>query len=231
MRKLFAMVLVAALVLTAGAAYADGAKLTVQGSGTVLVESDLAIISLGVREAAKDVLQAQSAVNEKIAAVRKALLDAGVSEKEINTDAIGIYANYDYSTIGTEIIAGYTAYNSLSVRTEDIENIGALIDAAFASGANSLDNVQFTLKDDTASQEEALGMAVQDAMRKSEVLASAAGLKVKGIESIVEGYNYTYDSMRNYRYAAAEDGAGAGTLVQAALVNVSASVTVEFETE
>ncbi len=230
MKKLFATVLVAALLLT-GAAFADGAKLTVQGSGTVLVESDLAIISLGVREAAKDVLKAQSAVNEKIAAVRKALLDAGIAEKDINTDSIGIYANYDYSTAGAEVIAGYTAYNSLSVRTENIANIGALIDAAFASGANSLDNVQFTLKDDTASQEEALGMAVRDAMRKSEVLASAAGLKIKGIGSIVDGYNYTYDSMRNYKYAEPESAAGAGTLVQAALVNVSASVTVEFETE
>ena len=81
MKKLFALILAAALMLT-GAAFADGAKLTSLGTGTVLVESDLAIISLGVREVAKDVLEAQSAVNEKIASVRKALIDAGVEEKE-----------------------------------------------------------------------------------------------------------------------------------------------------
>ena len=37
-----------------------------------------------------------------------------------------------------------------------------------------------------------------------------------------------YDSGMNYRYAA-EDTPGAGTSVQAALVNVSASVTMTFE--
>ncbi len=66
-------------------------------------------------------LVAQSTVNEKIAAIKQALLDAGVQESEINTDSINIYANYDYSE-NTEVIVGYTANNTLSVRTTDIDN-------------------------------------------------------------------------------------------------------------
>ena len=232
MKKMFAMLLcLAILALGTGAALADGTKLSVTGSGTVLVESDLAIVTVGVQETSKDVLAAQSTVNEKIAAIKQALLDAGVQESEINTDSINIYANYDYSD-NTEVIVGYTARNSLSVRTTDMDNVGSLIDAAFAAGANTLDNVQFTVQDDTQAREQALTMAVEDARRKADVLASAAGLQVASIESISEGGVSVYDSMRNYAadtVMAAEESGGAGTLVQAALVSVDATVSMEFE--
>ena len=221
----------AVLALGTGAALADGTTLSVTGNGTVLVESDLAIVTVGVQETSKDVLEAQSTVNEKIAAIKQALLDAGVEESEINTDSINIYANYDYSD-NTEVIVGYTARNSLSVRTTDMDNVGSLIDAAFAAGANTLDNVQFTVQDDTQAREQALTMAVEDARRKADVLASAAGLQVASIERISEGGVSVYDSMRNYAadtVMAAEESGGAGTLVQAALVSVDATVSMEFE--
>lgn len=232
MKKMFAMLLcLAVLTLGTGAALADGTTLSVTGNGTVLVESDLAIVTVGVQETSKDVLEAQSTVNEKIAAIKQALLDAGVEESEINTDSINIYANYDYSD-NTEVIVGYTARNSLSVRTTDMDNVGSLIDAAFAAGANTLDNVQFTVQDDTQAREQALTMAVEDARRKADVLASAAGLQVASIERISEGGVSVYDSMRNYAadtVMAAEESGGAGTLVQAALVSVDATVSMEFE--
>ena len=232
MKKMFAILLcLAILALGTGAALADGTKLSVTGSGTVLVESDLAIVTVGVQETSKDVLEAQSTVNEKIAAIKQALLDAGVEESEINTDSINIYANYDYSD-NTEVIVGYTARNSLSVRTTDMDNVGSLIDAAFVAGANTLDNVQFTVQDDTQAREQALTMAVEDARRKADVLASAAGLQVASIERISEGGVSVYDSMRNYAadtVMAAEESGGAGTLVQAALVSVDATVSMEFE--
>lgn len=232
MKKMFAILLcLAILALGTGAALADGTTLSVTGNGTVLVESDLAIVTVGVQETSKDVLEAQSTVNEKIAAIKQALLDAGVEESEINTDSINIYANYDYSD-NTEVIVGYTARNSLSVRTTDMDNVGSLIDAAFAAGANTLDNVQFTVQDDTQAREQALTMAVEDARRKADVLASAAGLQVASIESISEGGVSVYDSMRNYAadtVMAAKESGGAGTLVQAALVSVDATVSMEFE--
>ncbi|HIV30687.1 MAG TPA: SIMPL domain-containing protein [Candidatus Pullichristensenella excrementipullorum] len=232
MKKMFAMLLcLAILALGTGAALAEGTTLSVTGNGTVLVESDLAIVTVGVQETSKDVLEAQSTVNEKIAAIKQALLDTGVEESEINTDSINIYANYDYSD-NTEVIVGYTARNSLSVRTTDMDNVGSLIDAAFAAGANTLDNVQFTVQDDTQAREQALTMAVEDARRKADVLASAAGLQVASIERISEGGVSVYDSMRNYAadtVMAAEESGGAGTLVQAALVSVDATVSMEFE--
>ena len=81
MKKLLVLLTcVALLALCAGPALAEGegTKLSVSGNGTVLVESDLAIVTVGVREASADVLVAQAAVNEKIADIKQALLYAGV---------------------------------------------------------------------------------------------------------------------------------------------------------
>ena len=94
MKKLIAIFLSIVLILAATTALAD-TKITVNGTGEVRVSADTAVISLGVNARDKDVLKAQQIVNETIAAIRAALIDAGVKEENINTDFINIYAIYD----------------------------------------------------------------------------------------------------------------------------------------
>ena len=232
MKKFLVFLLI--LMLTAScAALAEGeglksGTLTATGSGVVMVESDIATISLGVTEYSSDVQEAQNTVNEKIAAIRAALLEAGVDNSNINTDSLYIYANYDY-TGDMQRVIGYNATNSLSIRTTEIDKVGTLIDAAFAAGANQLNNVEFSKQDITEAQAEALRMATQNAIAKAQTIADAAGVQLVAIQAIREGNEYSYDSGLNVTYArsAAED-AKAGTDVQAAMISVSATVTVEY---
>ena len=153
---------VLAIALLCSAAFAEGASLTVQGAGVVFVDADRATISLGVRETGTQLADVQSLVNEKMDSVIAALKDKGVSMEDISTNTIGIYPNYDYST-DVELIVGYTAYNSLYVTISDVENAGAYIDAAFAAGANNLDNVTFFASDTTEAGRQALTLAVENA--------------------------------------------------------------------
>lgn len=232
MKKLVMLALALLLALSC-TAYAEGVEvkentLTATGSGVVYVESDVATVSLGVMEYSTDVKEAQNTVNTKIAAVRAALLEAGVENSDINTDSIYIYANYDYSG-DTQRVVGYTATNSLSVRTTEIDKVGALIDAAFAAGANQLNNVEFSKQDISEAQDQALTMATQNAIAKAKTIASAAGVQLNGIAAISENNSYYYDSGLNVTYARTEDvKASEGTDVQAAMISVSAFVTIEY---
>ncbi len=225
------LILMLTLVLALGCtAYAEEntATITATGSGVVMVESDVATISLGVSEQSADVITAQNTVNQKIAAIRAALIDAGVDNADINTDSLYIYANYDYSD-GAQTVVGYNASNSLSVRTTEIDKVGTLIDAAFAAGANQLNGVNFSKQDSSEAQAQALTMATQNAMTKAKTIADAAGVRLLSIRSIEEGNSYSFDSGLNVMYARAEDSAAAfGTDVQAAMINVSATVTIEY---
>lgn len=224
-KKLFCVLL--ALMLCAAGAMAEG--LTVQGAATVSLEADTATISLGIRQFAPEVRDAQQAVNRSMDAVIAALTEAGVDRASLYTNSIYIYPEYDYSS-DTERIRGYSASNSLTIVTRDIENVGAYIDAAFDAGANTLDDVSFSASDTQAAYDEALEKAVAEARRKAQVLADAAGLELGGIVRVAEGDYYGYGAPVLYaRSTEAVEEEDAGTQVIAARQQVSASVTVEFE--
>lgn len=231
MKKLLGIVLALMLALSC-TAFAEGestvSTLSATGTGMVMVSSDIATISLGVMEQDADVIQAQNRVNEKIAAIRAALLEAGVESSDINTDSIYIYAEYSYES-GVQTVVGYSANNSLSIRTTQIEKVGTLIDVAFAAGANQLNNVQFSKQDTTEAQAQALTIATQDAMRKAQTIADAAGMQLVSIRTIQENESYSYDSGLNVAFERVSAADGAGTNVQAAMISISAKVTIEYE--
>ena len=235
MKKLVAMILALAMILAAAAALAD-TKISVNGNGEVRVSADTAVISLGVNAQDKDVLKAQQKVNETIAAIRKALTEAGVKEENINTDYMNIYAIYDYRDDLEQVVA-YNANSSLAIRVTDMETVGNVIDLCFAAGANTLNGINFSASDTEEAKAEAMKRAVADAKKKAEILAEAAGLKIKGIEEINEGGVYSYENSIGNVYAAKgldrEEAAmtDGGTVVQSAKLIVSANVSIVFEAE
>lgn len=235
MKKLVAIIVALAMVLSAAAALAE-TKITVNGTGEVRVSADTAIISLGVNARDKDVLKAQQKVNETIAAIRSALIEQGVKEENINTDFINIYPLYDYSN-DQEQLAAYNASSTLAIKVTDMESVGTLIDVCFAAGANTLNGISFSASDTEEAKTEAMKKAVADAKKKAEILAEASGLKITGIEIISEGGVYSYQNNVGNVYAKGmedvveEAEADAGTVVQSAKLIVNASVSITFEAE
>ena len=233
MKKLFALIAALALLLASSAALAEP-KITVNGTGEVRVSADTAVISLGVSARDQDVLKAQQKVNEAIAAIRQALIGAGVKEESINTDFINIYAMYDYRGDQEELTA-YNASSTLAIKVTDMESVGKIIDVCFEAGANTLNGITFSASDTADAQNEALQLAVADAKARAQVLAEAAGLKITGIREINENGVYSYDNGIGNVYAksfmAEETAAGGETVVQSAKLIVSANVSITFEAE
>ena len=222
--KGLAVVLAAVMTLAFSAALAE-TDISVTGNGETLVPADSAVITLGVSAREKDVLEAE------------ALMAYGVEEENINTDYMSIWAYYDYSG-ETEMIAGYNASSTLAIRVTKMETAGEVIDTAFRAGANTLNGISFSAENTDEARANSLKAAVADAKAKAETLAEAAGLKITGIKTIAEGNTWSFDSGANNfsaKRAAGEQEEAAdaayGTLVQAAKLVVSATVTVVFEAE
>ncbi len=230
MRRFLIAILVILMAAMPAAALAE-TKIAVTGTGNSLVPADVAVISMGVMERDPDVLTAQAKVNEKIVAIRSALIEQGVQEEDINTDFINIYAIYDYRD-DRELLTGYNVSSNLAVRVTEMDKVGGMIDAAFGAGANTLNGISFSATDTSVAKAEALKIAVADAKAKAEVLADAAGLKIIGIETISENGTYSYER-GPMNFVAKESAAAdtAGTVVQAAKLNVEATVSITFKTE
>ena len=232
MRKILAL-LAASVLLTACSSAAAETRIAVNGTGETRISADTAVISLGVSARDRDVLKAQQTVNENIAGIRQALLSNGVAEENINTDYMSIYAIYDYNE-DVEKVQAYNASTTLAVKVTDMDSVGKLIDEAFAAGANTLNGISFSASDTDEARDESLKAAVGEARAKAEVLAEASGLKITGIETISEGNVYSYDNSVSNLSAKRMEGTadtGYGTMVQAAKLIVSVTVSITFTAE
>ena len=231
MKKLLSIILVLAMMLPCIAlaetvAVADDATITVTGSASVTLKADYARISVGVSSKAATVEQAANENNAAIFAVIEALKEAGVAEEDIATSNYSVYAEYDYASFGGQKLTGYNVTNQLTVIIRDMAHIGATLDKATAAGANNIYNIEFLSTKADEAQDEATVYAVQDAMRRAKLLASAAGLNLGGIKSIsdtVASYGIVTRS-----YASKLD-AVAGNSILPDDTSVSASVTIVFE--
>lgn len=233
MKKLLALCLVFALLLPcfalaeAPVAVADGATITVTGAASVTLKADYARISVGVSTSAKTVEAAAQQNNAAIHAVIAALKDAGVDEKDIATSNYSVHAEYDYSSIAGQKLVGYNVTNQLTVIIRDMEHIGATLDKATAAGANNIYNIDFLSTKADEAQDEATAYAVQDAMRRAELLADAAGLQLGGIVSISDSTASWNVITRNYAAKLEMDTVSNSILPDDTAV--SASVVIVFE--
>lgn len=221
-----------ALMLLAGAAFADESSLVVRGTGTVSMEADCVSASLGISMTGEDLAVLQKQVNETVLAICSALKEAGMAEKDISTNYIYISPRYDYSG-EVERMIGYSINNTMTIQTEEMDKIGAYIDAAFAAGANTFDSINFSVKDDSDARLKALELAVVDAGRKAAVIAAASGMELGAVDEIKEipqeGYYYN-TAAAGVKYATTESAAyDAGVTVRAAQVNVTANVEISYD--
>ena len=146
--------------------------LKVNGRGMVEAEPDMAVISLGVITKNKNPEIAQN-LNEEISRrLINALLQLGVAKQDIKTSSYTIYPEYDYIE-GTQILTGYNVTHNLEIKVKDISMVGEVINTAVKNGANQINKVDFTLKDDKYHYNQALKLAVKEAASKAQAITAA----------------------------------------------------------
>jgi uncharacterized protein len=163
-------------------------RVTVTGESQTDVPPDSAVVSFSVVTQNAQAVAAQQENARKIEAVMKALQDsAGGAKQEIKTSNYNLSPEQDYSTSGMSKIVGYEARNTITVTTDNLNQVGALIDAATKAGANSVEGISFILREDSTKRGDALGIATRQAMTKAEAIAASLGGKIVRVVETVEG--------------------------------------------
>jgi len=70
---------------------------------------------------------------------------------------------------------GYFAERSLRVTTDELSDVGRIIQAAVGAGATQIDHVAYSSTEEEAARREALRRAVEKARGDAEAVAAAAG--------------------------------------------------------
>lgn len=161
----------------------------VSGTGKVSVTPDMATLNLGVMAQEATVAQAQSEASGAMTKVMKALTDAGVAQKDIQTGYFSIsqQTSWDNQT-KTETITGYQVTNIVTVKIRDTTKVGSIIDSVVQAGGDfiRINSINFSVEDPTQYYQEAREKAMTDAQNKAEQLAKLAGVTLGKPTYVVE---------------------------------------------
>ena len=202
--------------------------LSVNGTGRVNAVPDVANVSLGVFETAKEAAEASQKAAASMDAVVQALLGLGVDEKDIQTTSISLNARYDWNQEPAQIV-GWEARNMVNVTVRDIEAVGDVVDAVVDAGANQINGISFSVEDPSEAQAIARTAAVEDARAKADQLAADAGVEIVGIVSISESGGQQPQPIYMAREELAFASADASTPVLPGEVELSVNVFMVYE--
>lgn len=192
--------------------------ISVAGHGEIQVTPDEATLNVGVQTTGSDSQSAMSANADKMQAVIAAIESRGVPSKNIQTGNLSL--GYDQEK------DRYVATHTVTVQVDDVTQVGSVLDAAVAAGANMSWGVSFGLKDTASAQDQALKDAIAHARQHAGAMAAALGVSIAGVQSASTA---SYNTPPPPIYAGvASSTAGSSTPVQPGQTTVTADVTVVY---
>ncbi len=197
--------------------------ISVDGSGEVYIEPDIATINIGLETKNTDASVAQIENNEIMQQITQAMKELNVDEKDIQTVNYNIYRSYEYNNDNQE--DQFIVNNSFKIIVRDLDNIGLVVDKAVELGANQVNNIQFSVIDQNKAYKEALDLAVMEAKEKAQQLASNLDEKIESVISISENSN-NYPVFADMGYARSES---AMAPIETGQLTIRANVSVKFK--
>lgn len=193
--------------------------MTLTGQGQVTAVPNIAVIRLGVQTSGENLTPIQTENAQITQSVIQALHQMGITD--IKTFQYSIDKVYDYEN-GRQKESGYLVRNALEIRTSNLDMTGNIIDTAVNSGANIVDLISFDVSNREYYYQQALNMAVMNAMQKAKSVAMNMGIQADPVPVRITETS-TIPIQPTYRQELA-----AATPIMPGNINIQASVTMDF---
>jgi len=205
-------------------------SMRVTGDARVSARPDRVQIDIGVSTTSPESQEAAAQNARETDAVLAAVRKAAGPGAQLRTANYSLSPKYQYHAGAEPTITGYTALNLVEVTLDDLGRIGNVIDAATHSGANRVQGIQFTLRDQDTVRAQALKEAATRARAEADVLAGALGLKILRVLSVEESSpRFVPIRMNMAASRSAAAAADVATPVESGSLDVSAQVTLMVE--
>jgi hypothetical protein len=182
----------------------------------------MATIHLGVTTQAPSAREASGANARKMTALLTAIKGGGIAESDIQTSSLSLQPQMGGGN--TPRITGFQASNQVAVKVRELAALSGLLDKTIAAGANDVSGIEFAVSDRSKALDRARRDAIDDARRKAELYAAAAGVKVGTVVTISEATHQppVRPMMRSMREAASVP-------IEPGEQKLQVSVTVSYE--
>ncbi len=186
-----ALILAGFALVWAGAAVAeDTPTMRLTGVGAVAAKPDMATITIGVQTEAETATDALNRNTDALGGVIATIVEAGVDRSDLQTGTFAVnpvYKDRKSLSSGGPAIEGYLVTNEVRARVRSLSALGNILDDVISAGANRSNGLSFGFSEETELRDQARQRAVEDAKRKAELYAAAAGVALGPVISIVEG--------------------------------------------
>ena len=221
MKKAFILGLTACFCLVANSVFAgspaasDRNLILTEGTAEVRGQNDSAKIFIAVVTEGRKLEQAGSENANKTKTILTTLKGLNIKHLKLETANYRVLPQKDYKARPPKT-KGYEVNNAIEVTLEGFEpeslskHVSRIVGKALESGANTIQRIQFYLKDKSILEKKALKLATQEAMERAKILAEAAGVKLKGIVSL--STQPMYSPPQPHMLRAAEMKAEAGSM-------------------
>lgn len=152
-------------------------QIVTSATAEVRVTPNRASISIGVQSRAATAAQASADNSRRQRAVIDAIRAKGVPAEQISTAGFNVIPETRYDREGQQAprTTSYLVSNVVNVELTRIDQVGPVIDAALAAGANQINSLSFSVAAADSAHRVALADAVRKARAEAEVMAQAAG--------------------------------------------------------
>ena len=162
-------------------------SIRVVAEATASVQPDQAEIDIGVTTQAQTSSDAATRNAQHFNTVLQALATTLGPSADAKTISYTLRPDYQYPKDGEKPrITSYSATNTVRVTLRNLDRVTDAMDAAAKAGANQIGRVHFTLKDRQTVESQVLREAATKARSQADALASALGLKVARVLSVIE---------------------------------------------
>ncbi|MBX2849059.1 MAG: SIMPL domain-containing protein [Acidiferrobacterales bacterium] len=225
---LFSCLLILALPGFAHEIQAVQDHINVTGTGEVDKEPDQATLNISISAQESTLLAAKQVADQRYSTVLEQIKSAGIDDKDIKATRINAQPQYEWGN-NKRVYKGERVSRSLQVTINDLDKVSELMQAIVESGVSTIDGINTGFKDPDILEQEALGIAAQDARSKAEFLAKSLGREL-GEAYMISEQNFTpaihQPSVQMARGSAAFESAPApeemfGTQTIKATINVS----------
>lgn len=161
----------------------DTSEINITGQASRSVAPNYAILTLGITSQNTNINAAKSNNDRIMSNLISQLANLGVAKKDIYTSSISINPTSDYQD-GKRINTGYNVSNHVTVKINNLDNVGKVVDAAVSAGANDINNLSF--QNDVSQQlSDSLTIeAIQNGRHKAEVIAAALGRTLGPVKTV-----------------------------------------------
>ena len=213
----------------------------VTGKGQLKIHPDMTRITITLTEVYKEYEETLKHSSEDTELIKDLLAEFGFKRTDLKTLNFNVDAEYESYRDHNEYkqrLVGYRYRHIMKIEFDsDNERLGKTLYALARCELHPEFNISYTVKDQEAAKNELLGKAVADAKEKANVLAKAADLQLKEIQTV--DYSWGEISMdvrpvgsmlRANKMVAAEcDEEAYGMDIEPDDITVSDTVTVVWE--